>query len=812
MTPASLSERVWQAALAGLLHDVGKVVQRAQSQPWLAPTDVPAEKQPVHAAWSVRFIGLMPEPYRAITLPGAYHHAPDQSPATDKRMSELVALADKLSAGERADPSENTSKNPPSQLVTIFDRLALQANKPRIENYLPLALLTLERETLFPVPAQNPDTRGKAYDRLRHELEDAVKPSSLDPQTYLENVLAAMQKTTWCVPSAYYHSAPDVSLYDHSRMTAALAACLADWSETSIRDLLGAVERDFRNERQSGDDTLLNQDVALLIGGDISGLQDFIYTITSKQAARTLRGRSFYLQLLGEAMLRFILRELGLPYTNVIYSGGGNFFLLAPISAQQVLPRLRRTITQTLLTHHGAALYLALGYVTVPARGFRRGVFKEYWDAMRREIGIAKQKRYTELGDELYARVFELMPHGGNKEKTCAVCGAEDEKVRTIKEDASEVKICALCDSFADLGSQLTQNDFIVLGFAAPELTERRDAQNALRAFGLQFRFARPKQEITFDSKPERAVIWAFDDWQDEQFPVVRDVPTARMTRYAVNRIPRTTFDELQEEAQGIKRLGVLRMDVDNLGDLFGEGFGKGADNLATLSRIAALSFQLGLFFDGWVKKICAKHADKVYAVYAGGDDVFLIAPWDIVPTDLAQQIAKDFADYTAHNPDVHLSAGMSFIHDKYPVYQAAEDAKEALDQAKAMQGKNAFSFLGQAWHWDEFAQVTAKFERLKNLVSVGGAPEQLLQHLRYLALEEAAKARRLKTKPVWGKWMWRGAYFLTRMAEREKKRNPKVAQELQAIHDELSKNEYREIGQWGVAARWAQLWLRERQ
>ena len=33
-----------------------------------------------------------------------------------------------------------------------------------------------------------------------------------------------MQTYTWCIPSAYYQSVPDVSLYDHSRMTAALAA------------------------------------------------------------------------------------------------------------------------------------------------------------------------------------------------------------------------------------------------------------------------------------------------------------------------------------------------------------------------------------------------------------------------------------------------------------------------------------------------------------------------------------------------------------------------------------------------------------
>lgn len=816
-----LRMHVWQSALAGLLHDVGKALQRARVDPWNPPTDAPSEGQPVHAAWSASFIGGIPELYRFAALPGAYHHVPDKSPASDKHLSELIELADKLSAGERAD-AQTKDKKPPQQLVTIFDRVTLpdpvteKYREPIANNYLPLQSLTLNREILFPKAVTPAQSQGDAYDNLRQELEAAAKQNSPDPQTYLENMLSAMQRTTWCIPSAYYHSTPDVSLYDHSRMTAALAACLADWSETAVRDLLGAVRRDFRPDKQAGDDALMKQDVALLIGGDISGVQDFIYTLMSKDAARTLRGRSFYLQLLGEAILRYVLRELGLPYTNVIYSGGGNFFLLAPVSAAERLPMIQRAVTQKLLAHHSAALYLALGATPVPANGFKRGEFKNYWDAMHRELGAAKQKRYTELGDELHASVFEPIAHGGNKEKTCAVCGEESESVKQIEGGESGEKICALCDSFGDLGSQLTQAKFVALGFSAPQQTEKHDAPTALRAFGMQFKCAKSNAEpITFTDPVTRAVAWALDDLKDgEKFPTVKDVPTARMMRYTVNRVPQMTFDELQKKSDGIPRLGVLRMDVDNVGDLFGKGFGADEKNIATLSRIAALSFQLGLFFEGLVKKICAEQADLIYAVYAGGDDVFLIAPWSIVP-DLARRIVTDLDDYTAHNPDVHLSAGMTFIHGKYPVYQAADDAKDALDQAKGMpdKQKNAFSFLGQAWKWNEFENVNAKFERLKKLVDKKedgglGAPEAILQTFRQFAQDEADKAKRLNTKPVWGKWMWQGAYKLTRDADRAK--GP-VGDELKAIRDELGKSDYRDIAQWGTAARWVQLWVRER-
>jgi hypothetical protein len=64
----------------------------------------------------------------------------------------------------------------------------------------------------------------------------------------------------------------------------------------------------------------------------------------------------------------------------------------------------------------------------------------------------------------------------------------------------------------------------------------------------------------------------------------------------------------------------------------------------------------------------------------------------------------------------------------------------------------------------------------------------------------------------VWGAWMWHGAYQLTRMAERERNRNAPLRSELVAIRDELSRDNYGEIGQWGAAARWVQLQLREAQ
>lgn len=88
---------------------------------------------------------------------------------------------------------------------------------------------------------------------------------------------------------------------------------------------------------------------------------------------------------------------------------------------------------------------------------------------------------------------------------------------------------------------------------------------------------------------------------------------------------------ELARQAEGIRRLAVCRLDVDNLGHAFVAGFEKEkAANLAdkyhfvTLSRAAALSRQLSLFFKRYMREVLTQGKPlEVSVVYSGGDDVF---------------------------------------------------------------------------------------------------------------------------------------------------------------------------------------------
>jgi hypothetical protein len=108
-------------------------------------------------------------------LAGGYHHRPEKSPATNQPLSRAVALADKLSAGERADAAA-LQKHPSQQMLTIFDRVALpnSAFTPREKNYLPLAPLALNDKVIFPNNALGVETTRAACHEIRAALQLAI--------------------------------------------------------------------------------------------------------------------------------------------------------------------------------------------------------------------------------------------------------------------------------------------------------------------------------------------------------------------------------------------------------------------------------------------------------------------------------------------------------------------------------------------------------------------------------------------------------------------------------------------------------------
>ena len=385
-----MQETAYLSALAGLLHDVGKFAVRAGelgSRTW--DDEGRRDYGYYHALLTADFIErYVPAAWRVAAKVAAGNHHRPQGPG-----DRVVTIADRLSAGERADVTEDARAAQPRQLLSIFCSATADGLSAPGDAYWPLVPLRVNRATLFPGPAGNDEAAWGAYRRLwddftreAGQLRDAHSAAP-DLPVYVESLLLLMQRYTWCMPSAYYRKRPDISLYDHNRTTAALAAVLSDAGFGD--DQLSRLAR----EPEAAGETL-----ALLVGGDLSGVQDFIYTISARGAASALRGRSFYLQMLGEAVARYILRRLDLPATNLIYAGGGNFYLLVRPGDRERLAAAQRAISRVMLGHHRGDLYLALAARPLAGRDFFEGRISGVWSALGEELQRAKQQRFAELG------------------------------------------------------------------------------------------------------------------------------------------------------------------------------------------------------------------------------------------------------------------------------------------------------------------------------------------------------------------------------------------------------------------------------
>ena len=178
-------------------------------------------------------------------------------------------------------------------------------------------------------------------------------------------------------------------------------------------------------------------------------MQKFIYTITARGAAPTLRGRSFYLQILTEALARYILRRLELPITNLLYAGGGSFYLLARPGDGERLPLLQREISRILLQQHHGELYAAVVGLPVAGKEFFGLSMGRRWGELHDALRRKKLQRFAEMDQEL-TRLFEPSGRGGNEERLCQVCGQEHPQTAATRDDRDieAVRKCPPCEVF----------------------------------------------------------------------------------------------------------------------------------------------------------------------------------------------------------------------------------------------------------------------------------------------------------------------------------------------------------------------------
>jgi CRISPR-associated protein Csm1 len=776
--------------LAALLHDIGKFWQRtcAPSPPsYAAFTRDDYGAHGAHAKWSAAcYEQIVPLPWRRGAHDVLTHHRPQNYSA------KILALADHLAASEREDQDTDDASPQSARLISVFSRIYRDEGASSPVATHRLVPLTLDGETVFPGanhPPATPSEYGQLWNSFLAEAAPLVAMESFP--VFLTTLLALLEKYTWCVPSAAFRSRPDVSLYDHARVTAALAVCL--WQAAPPEPDLDALLADWQRRTE-----ISCQKRFALIAGDLSGVQRFLYRLASRGAARTLRGRSLFLQLLSEAAASDVLRSLDLPASNLIYVGGAKFYILAPAAAIVRLAEIRSRLARILLAVADGDLYLALGATALSAFDLVNRL-PEAWGEVGARVAEAKARRWAEIVATDYAQLFDPRGTGGpvSAGEVCDVCGQEfgDSEEGWITDGVlrcrrcrgksvvvAPLKICAICraeigegvlregaticsscDDYRDLGEAVTEPGALFLTISNDEPPASAPSwQQALFRFGRRWDINR----VPYPDRPG-ALVYAVNTTDFRRF----GAHGFRLAPYLAPRVqvgePTPERAEPQEpgeiksfawlaaSATGVPYLGLLRMDVDGLGRVFTEGLGESA----TLSRVASLSRSLRFFFEGSLRSLVqareggsGQELRSVGVIYAGGDDFFLVGPWSELP-GLARAIRRAFGAYCADNPRVTISGGLAVADPHYPLYQLADLAKEALDErAKGYlrpsggPAKDALCFLDQVVGWEDYDRVEADAHQLIDLV-VGkdgeAVPRALVHDLASIAAEHHAEAER---------------------------------------------------------------------
>lgn len=731
----SISDDVLRAYAAGLVHDLGKVwaqVPGRGTEPSRYNCATPerhatrfddcasckVEYRYAHAPMGANLVEAELPQFGFLAEIAARHHAKDPGAYGD--LLRWVVLGDHLSAGERDERHDGGSGQPVPALL-----------HPLAQTRLHIGPGVLHSGLLFDVleePAASDSARSRyagALESLRNALRDAGNRSGKDLLALCDHLTGAIYTATMAIPSAFQSAVADIPLATHLHLAGAFAAALAaDGSPAG-----------------SWEDARLG-----LVTGDLSGIQEFIHDTGSRRAARALRARSFYVQLLSLVAARWVAIECGVPPGNAFSVVGGRFLVAVPAGAIGKLPELQYRLDRILWEAHGPTL--AIGMAGVVVTGRELADFRSVHERLGEQLSVRKRQRCAGLAqDRTLFQPQPVVPAG----RACRTCGREPIDGRMLEDDGEQVSLCPVCYSLEELGRRLLDASVLTL----------TEAETPDGGYGWTRVMARLGHRVELMERaprgPTRGAVVALDEDALHETPSARYIPTARH----VPRLGDQVMDFATLAAQGTGRpaIATLKADVDDLGQFLQQYF---QQRPSSPSRFLSVSLALSLFFEAFLPRLAEREFPNIYIIFSGGDDVALAGPLDDV-LRFALRLRDEFRRWTGNNGSLHFSAGISAAQAHRPVQAGIEESEQFLNQAKSYESngrtKNAATILGVVMPWTEVARTVDWADRLAELTGrtgeVQGLARNALQHLQLL--EKASPT-------VYGPLHWRSYYQLNRV------------------------------------------------
>ena len=522
-----------------------------------------------------------------------------------------------------------------------------------------------------------------------------------------------------------------------------------------------------------------------------------------------MKSRSLRIQLLSILTGDFLLQKLALSPANLIYIGGGDLYLLIPKSREEELENcisaIRRNlirIPQELKTHgkEGVAklpqiesLQIYIGSVEVPFSSLKTD-FATFWGEVNHKLDLQRIQPYpsTEwellfkeplpLTSQTIRRKAEQNFYKDNTKRINYYNGFKLDKLH--KEWSKNIRI--------PIGEE--QNSYITHPFS---IAERHFSLKLLDELQVPTQSETVQEKLlthTLINTPKVAI-------EEQQIPkpfifLVKNLPIWRESLLNEPNIPsffdarRDLFEEKEESFESFRRkqrkmdfkniiefghlsmfaymrtgtdkLGVLKMDVDKLGEFFQY---KIKPQFKTLIHTSAISRSLKWFFEGYMNTLLDQPVDKalgelyspedqgklktylkpqtkegkptfqssptfrdnIYVIFSGGDDFFLVGAWDLV-LEFGRMVKKEFDAFT--KGALTLSAGVIWVSPKFPVSRFAQLVKTSERTAKN-KGRNRIDLLGQTLTWEELETALEIRNTLCDLIHNKGESRAIIHKVR---------------------------------------------------------------------------------
>lgn len=671
--------------------------------------------------------------------PRKHEEAASHSPA-----GWLVAEADRIASGAERDTSQEGDREAHRKilLTSIFAGVQIHEKiKPPANLRQPLTELSAGE--LNPISRDSnvdpglAETFATLWSKFAEEYHILTSRAGNDVAALHDGLLSLSERFTWAIPWSPPDE-PDVSLHDHARVAAAVAACLH-------------AHHEYHGDLASEDSVRRRgREKFRFLVGDLSGIQSALFKLASEGAkgiARVLRGRSLRIQLIGEAAARLCLSVLGLPPYCVLQNAGGRFLILAPATdaAQQAaeIDGIRSRIDRWIRDQYQGDLVLNLAF-TDPfsaddlikpksARSVLSKIGQAAEEAKYRPLAKAREALFSGKWDSDkgvcstcgFRPAVETAHDGLHR---CIACHAETQLGRTYPKARAVVmdhrRIPGSVDNIFDFNIGLPAEPYP----DRPALGWRRRGEPWLSNLPVADRFATayvPVHDANTirDERLRRARKDAGDDEQPEEGDILTFAEVAALS----------TEGASTENPKGRPMLAALKADVDRLGQVFSRGLGE----RRSLARTAGLSRIMDAFFTGFLPHRLKEKFPYVYTVYAGGDDLFLLGPWRD-NLNLAHDLREEFRRFVGGSAHVTLSAGIALFDPKTPVSQAAHEAEERLTKAKEGGRDRVHAILptdAKPLTWDAYGDALRDADRLHTLLNqgAGGVPAALLYKLLWI-------------------------------------------------------------------------------